>query len=125
MIVVDSSGWIEFLQGTPRASLFEAALTRPDTVIVPSMCVFEVHRLISNKQSETVADAAITLMQKARVVPLDANLARQAAIAARRHHLAMADAIIYATALSCHAELWTQDAHFKDLPGVRLFPKPC
>ena len=124
MTVVDSSGWIEFLQGTGRAALFESALARLDGVIVPSVTLFEVHRLIATNASETAADAALTLMQKARVMDLDATLARLASAVARAHHLALADSIIYATARHCGAELWTQDAHFKDLPGVRYFPKP-
>ncbi|RYF66983.1 MAG: type II toxin-antitoxin system VapC family toxin, partial [Comamonadaceae bacterium] len=31
--------------------------------------------------------------------------------------------LIYATAQSRHATLWTQDAHFDGLPGVKYFPK--
>jgi predicted nuclease of predicted toxin-antitoxin system len=38
-----------------------------------------------------------------------------------RHQLAMADALIYATARHQSATLWTQDADFKDLPHVRYF----
>ncbi len=123
MTAVDSSGWIEFLQETSRSPLFEPALANLENVLVPCVCLFEVHRLIAAKHSEPAADAAIGLMQKADVIPLDAAMARRGAIIARTHHLAMADAIIYATARFHDAELWTQDAHFKDLPGVRYFPK--
>ena len=35
----------------------------------------------------------------------------------------MADASILATAYSEEAELWTQDADFEGLPGVRYFPR--
>jgi predicted nucleic acid-binding protein len=35
----------------------------------------------------------------------------------------MADSLIYATARAKGAELWTQDAHFKGLPGVRFFER--
>ena len=37
--------------------------------------------------------------------------------------LAMADSLTYATAQNAGAELWTQDAHFDGLAGVRYFPK--
>lgn len=124
MTLVDSSGWIEFLQGTKRAALFEPALARMDEVIVPSVALYEVHRLIAAKNSEAAADAAVMLMQKAGVVDLNATLARLASVLARAHQLALADAIIYATARHCGAKLWTQDAHFKGLPGVKYFPKP-
>jgi predicted nucleic acid-binding protein len=35
----------------------------------------------------------------------------------------MADSILLATAQSEDAILWTMDAHFKDIPGVKYFPK--
>jgi predicted nucleic acid-binding protein len=38
------------------------------------------------------------------------------------HELGMADAIVYATALTFRAELVTSDAHFVGLPGVRYYP---
>lgn len=41
----------------------------------------------------------------------------------RQYKLATADAIVYASALHERAELLTCDAHFRDLPGVRLFAK--
>ncbi len=124
MIVVDSSGWIEFLQGTSRAKFFKPALERMDEVLVPSISLFEVHRLIDGKESEEVADGAIFIMRTAHVVDLSGTLAVEASKQARSYKLALADAIIYATARSQNAELWTQDAHFKDLPHVKYFPKP-
>lgn len=124
MIVVDSSGWIEFLQGTSRAGLFESALERMDEVLVPSISLFEVHRLILWKESEEAADRAISIMRMALVVDLSGALAVEASKQARSHKLALADAIIYATSRSQNAELWTQDAHFKNLPHVKYFPKP-
>jgi predicted nucleic acid-binding protein len=39
------------------------------------------------------------------------------------HHLPPADSIILATARAWGAELWTQDADFKDLPGVHFQEK--
>jgi hypothetical protein len=36
----------------------------------------------------------------------------------------LVDSLIYATARHHDAELWTQDAHFEGLAGVRYFPKP-
>jgi predicted nucleic acid-binding protein len=35
----------------------------------------------------------------------------------------MADAIILATAQEYDAVIWTQDADFKDIEGVKYFPK--
>jgi len=58
------------------------------------------------------------------LVSLDTHIAVRAAGFARTHQLAMADAVIYATAIEHNADVLTCDAHFADLPGVVYFPKP-
>jgi predicted nucleic acid-binding protein len=52
------------------------------------------------------------------VVPLDAQLALDAAEYSLVHRLPMADAIAYATAQALGAVLVTGDVHFQGLPGV-------
>ena len=59
-------------------------------------------------------------MQRGQVVAVDIELALAAAV----NGLPMADSLIYATALRHGAMLWTQDAHFDGLVGVRYFSKP-
>jgi toxin FitB len=58
-------------------------------------------------------------MEYGRVIDIDRNLALEAAA----NGLPMADSLIYATAQAHNATLWTQDAHFEGLPGVKYFPK--
>lgn len=62
-------------------------------------------------------------MQQGRVVDLDASLALDAAVASARYRLPLADSVVFATARRANASLWTQDADFKGLPGVRYFLK--
>jgi len=54
---------------------------------------------------------------------LTTDIATKAAGYAGAYKLAMADAIIYATARDLEADLLTCDAHFLQLPGVAYFPK--
>ena len=65
------------------------------------------------------ANRAVVAMQAGSIVALNTDLAIAAARAARQHKLPTADSIIYATAQSRNATVWTQDDDFKDLPGVR------
>lgn len=123
MNVLDSSGWIEVLQGTPRSKLFSPALVNMELVVVSSISLFEVHRLISVKINEPAADAAITNMRYGVVVSVDETIALLASQLSRLHKLSLADAMIYATALEHNCTLWTQDAHFKGLPHVKYFSK--
>jgi hypothetical protein len=68
-----------------------------------------------------VGDAlrAVTLMQQGRVVDLDARLALLAARLNIDARLPMADSVVLAIARLHEAVLWTQDADFEPLPGVR------
>jgi predicted nucleic acid-binding protein len=52
------------------------------------------------------------------VVQLTESIAYLAADLSLRHGLAMADAIVYATAKDQDAQVVTGDADLKDLPGV-------
>jgi predicted nucleic acid-binding protein len=63
-------------------------------------------------------------MSQATVVPLDAALALEGARLGPATGLPCADSVIYTTALHHGAELWTHDAHFRELPGVRFIAAP-
>ena len=121
-IVLDSSGWIELLADSGRADLFEPALEDP-VLIVPTLVRYEVSRYALVNGGAAARVLALRAMAKFQSVDFSADLADRAVSLAHDHKLATADAIIYATALHHDAELWTQDAHFKGLAGVRYFGK--
>jgi predicted nucleic acid-binding protein len=73
--------------------------------------------------SEEYALNVVSYMQTGRVVELSAGLSLSAAEVGRKHKLAMADSIIYATSLYYSATIFSCDKHFKALPNVRYFPK--
>jgi len=56
-------------------------------------------------------------------VTLSDEIALQAALLSLEHKLPLADSIILATARAQKASLWTQDEHFKNLPGVEYIKK--
>ncbi len=118
-LVLDSSCWIEYFADTERADLFAAAIESVESLVVPVLTVYEVFKKLNREAGEDVATEALALMQRGRVVPIDTALALTAAT----NGLPMADSLIYTTAQRAGAVLWTQDAHFEDRPGVRLFPK--
>jgi predicted nucleic acid-binding protein len=118
--VVDSSAWLEYFADTGQAGHFAKALQDTANLIVPVIILYEVFKKVLRARSEGEALQVVSQMQVGTVVGLDSTLAMEAA----RYPLPMADSIIYATAMSCGATLWTQDAHFRGLPNVRYFPKP-
>jgi predicted nucleic acid-binding protein len=62
-------------------------------------------------------------MSYGREVGLDRKIAIYAAQISLGLKLPMADSIILATARTHDATLWTQDAHFKDIEGVKYIEK--
>lgn len=119
-LVLDSSCWLEYLADTPRADLFAPAVEAPERLVVPVLTVYEVVKKLMRESGEEAATAALALMQQSEVVEIGLPLAMDAAL----NGLPLADSLIYATARHHDAELWTQDAHFEGLAGVRYFPKP-
>jgi predicted nucleic acid-binding protein len=122
--VLDSCAWIELLTAGPNAPAYQKALAQAKALLVPVLCVYELHRWLGAKADEAQADSFIQSLQAHTVLPVDANLAVEAARLGRRHRLALADSLIYASARGADAILWTQDAAFDGLPGVRYLPKP-
>jgi predicted nucleic acid-binding protein len=124
MNVVDSSGWLEYFADGPNAQQFARPIQATNTLVVPSVSLFEVFKRVMTQRGEDAALEAIALMRQGRVVPLDDSLALDAARLSVEHRLPMADSIILATALAHQATLWTQDADFEHVRGVRYLPKP-
>ena len=121
-VVVDSTGWVEFLGNGPKAEAFARYLENPQFVLLPSIVVYEVYKKILREQGQTLAERFLShaFGFHEREVPLDIPLAALAAKTSLEANLPMADAIIYATARSRQAELIITDAHFSGLPGVTL-----
>ena len=123
MNVVDSSGWMEYLQDTPRADLFAAAIEDRNHLLVPTIALFEVHRVLSRSLDAALVNRCLDVMRLGRVLDLTDARAVAAAQIAARHKLAMADAAMYAIAREFDATFWTQDVDYQGLPGVRYFAK--
>jgi len=123
MNVVDSSGWLEYFTNAKNAALFAPAIEDAQNVIVPTISLFEVFKRILIEKNRDDALEAIALMKEGRIVDLDDNLALVAAELSYELKLPLADSIILATAQANNATLWTQDAHFKNMEGVKYFEK--
>jgi predicted nucleic acid-binding protein len=123
MVVVDTCGWIEWLEESALAKEFESTLRAVDQLIVPTAVQMELHKWIIQHLSADRADAMTQYTEQCWVSPLTQVIALGAAEVAIEHRLSFADAVIYATALHHKAILLTSDAHFKDLPHVHYIKK--
>lgn len=119
MNVVDSSAWLEYFADGPNAGFFARAVESVGDLLVPTLCLFEVYQRVMALRGEDAALQVVAVMQQGAVVDLDAGLALVAARTSIETRLPLADSIILATARSRGATLWTQDADFATVPGVR------
>ena len=121
--VVDSSAWLAYFADEAGAERFSSAIEDTDHLVVPVVCILEVFKIVARQRGDGDALQAVALMQQAKVIDLDANLALIAAKAAIDHNLPLADSMVYATAMLVEGVVWTQDDDFEDLPDVRYYPK--
>ena len=123
MIVVDSSGWLEFLADGALADEYSARLRLSNNVATPTIVMYEVYKHSKRLRGEDGALDAVAAMQKTRIIPLNDELALVAADLSLEHKLPMADAIVLATARLLDAEVITSDVDFDGIPGVTYIPK--
>ena len=123
MNVVDSSGWLEYFADGPNAKFFKKAIEAPAELLVPTLSVYEVFKRVLQQRGEGEALLAVAVMQQSAVVELTAPLALAAARGSVDLGIPMADSIILATARASDATLWSQDADFANVPGIRYLAK--
>ena len=123
MHVVDTCGWIEWLTDSALAENYAPYLADSANLIVPTLVQFELYKWCLREKDEAAALEVIGLTEVCLVRPLDTRLALSAADLSARHKLAMADAIVYATALAAGGQLLTSDTHFRGLPEVLYWQK--
>jgi predicted nucleic acid-binding protein len=116
--LVDSSGWLEYLADDPKAAAFANYLEGDATVIVPVVVIYEVYKQLAKNRARGFADRFMSQVLHRRVIPMDETIAVAAANASIDHRLGTADAIVYATARVCQAQLVTANTHFRGLLGV-------
>ncbi len=123
MNVVDSSGWLEYFAGGPNANFFAKPIEATAELVVPTLSLYEVFKKIAQQRGEGDALQAVAVMQQGKVVELSSSLALSAAKVSMQLSIPMADSVMLATARAADAVLWTQDADFATVPGVRYVAK--
>jgi toxin FitB len=123
MNVVDSSAWIEYFIDGTNAAVFARPIETTGTLLVPTLCLYEVFKRVCQQRDKEAALHAVAMMEQGTVVDLDRVTALEAARLSLLHRLPMADSMVLATARRHDAMLWTQDADFEGIDGVRYFAR--
>jgi len=121
-LIVDSSGWVEYMGAGPKAASFATYLDSAATIFLPSIIVYEVHKKLYREAGKTAADIFVSKAFEfvERLIPLTLEISILASKASIENQLPIADAIIYATAHHLKAHLVTSDTHFCNLPDVTV-----
>jgi toxin FitB len=120
MNLVDSCGWLEYFAGEEKGAVYAVPIEDLEHLLVPTICILEVFKTIARQRGEGSGLRAAAAMQMGLVTDLNCVIALEAARLGLRDKLPAADSIIVATARLTGATIWTQDAHFRSLPGVRF-----
>jgi predicted nucleic acid-binding protein len=124
MRLIDSSAWIEWIADGPLQAKIERLLPNQSEWLVPTIVQYELSKwLMRSAHLDDRGQQVIAFSTRCVVVPLTTDVAVAASHYGRAHNLAVADAIIYATAQAHGADIVTCDAHFEGLPGVAYVPK--
>ena len=123
MRLIDTSAWIEWLVGSPTGDLVAVHLPEQQEWLVPTMVQLELAKWSLREVGEEKSDQIIAFTQLCRIAELDTETALLAADCCRKHKLATADAVVFASARTHGATLITCDAHFEGLPGVTVIAK--
>ncbi len=122
-IIIDSSGWLEYFTMGKLAPKFKPFIeaASSSSVFTPTIVLFEVFKKLARvRNKETAIHAVAHIQARTTVIQLTSEIALQAASLSLSKNLAMADAIIKATADDLDATLLTSDSDFKELPKVNV-----
>ena len=121
-VLIDSSGWLEYITSDTKAGLFDPYIRGEGgrSILVPTIVLYEVRKILLWRKAASAADRFVSQALLHTVVPIDHVIALSAAAISIQSGLAMADALLYAIVEKLGAELVTSDVHFKGLPRVTL-----
>jgi len=121
MRLVDSCGWLHVFKDTALADTYRKILEEAESeTLVPTIVLYEVAKVLERDMGASVTMECVLLMEQEKLIDLTDALALEASSTSLAHGLAMADAIVYATARQYEATLYTSDADLKGLPGIRF-----
>ncbi len=123
MIIVDSCGWLEWFTNGELADKYRKYLVDNDNILMPTIVLYEVYKILKREVGEEKALISAAYMKNSPIVPIDEVLALTAADIALQDRLAMADAIIVATARANKCKIITSDSDLKHQPEVTFIPK--
>lgn len=116
--LVDSSLWLAYLFNGEFKDIIESE----EILLLSVLSLFEIKRkILKDKLTENKLRASIEFIKKrSLVLPINEEIAQNAAEISIKHKLPAIDSLIYSTTILNNAELYTLDNDFRGLKNVVL-----
>jgi predicted nucleic acid-binding protein len=120
-VLIDSWAWIEYWKGGRYANNAAKYIESDEEAFVSTINLTEIYSWFARSYGEKAARERIELVGKRTyIMPLETNIALDAAILKLKHKLGIADAVVLATARHVKGTVITGDPDFKGIDGVTL-----
>ncbi len=118
-VLIDSWTWIEYWKGGAYSRRAGEHIDGSETAIVSTVNLAETYYWVLKHYGEDTAEQKrITIARRCFLIPLDEDIAVNAAKAKRERKVGLADSIIIATGQTENARIVTGDPDFKGLQNV-------
>ena len=118
-VLIDSWAWVEYWKGGKLAEEAASYIDGDEDSVVSTMNLAEVYLAIARSYDEATAGEKIATMEKrCHVVPVERDIAIEAAKIKRKEKLGLADSLIMATARQVGAKVVTGDPDMKGFRDV-------
>lgn len=118
-VLIDSWAWIEYWKGGALADEAARYVEGDEEAIVSTINVAEVYFWVSRYYDQRTADEKLrTIEKRSHVIPVEKDVATEAARIRLKEKLALADSLILATARAATAKVVTGDSDLKHIRDV-------
>lgn len=123
-VLIDSWTWIEYWKGGPYSTRSTRYIEGSEEAVVSTINLSEVYFWVMKYYDERLADQKISTMERrCYVIPVEREIALDAAKIKKKQGLALADSLILATARRMEASVVTGDADFRNVSNVIFLGK--
>lgn len=125
-VLIDSWAWIEYWKGGKFAEEAASYIDGEEESVVSTINLAEVYAWVARSYGDATAGEKVATMEKrCHVVPVERDVAVEAAKIKMKEKLGLADSLILATARHIGARVVTGDSGMKDLRDVVFLAAPA
>lgn len=118
-VLIDSWTWIEYWKGGKLADEAASYIDGEEELVVSTINLAEVYLWVAKSYDDATAEEKVATMEKrCHVIPVERDVALEAAKIKRKEKLGLADSLILATARQVGGRVVTGDSDMRNLRDV-------